>query len=248
MTTPPPLQSAIPYPLAPRALPGIQPLDPADWLLVDDAYAGQLAERRLLLRARRADVLQVLPGAEPAAEELRTVVLEHLRARADFDIDAGSVRCPDGHVVPLTDDPLGDLGAMVQEDFCLMEKPEGAGEHVLTAAVLCFPSRWTLAQKIGRPLMRIHAPVAPYDDDIGKRVQRLFDGVRAGRPLWRSNLIRNAGTALFNPAPEFHGQPTIPSPYLRSERQCILRLPATGAVVFSIHTFLVRAGSEIVGR
>jgi hypothetical protein len=30
-------------------------------------------------------------------------------------------------------------------------------------------------------------------------------------------------------------------PYLRSERQCILRLPETGAVVFSIHTTVIRA-------
>jgi len=29
------------------------------------------------------------------------------------------------------------------------------------------------------------------------------------------------------------------APYLRSERQSILRLPDTGAVVFSIHTYVV---------
>lgn len=236
----PPLQSAIPYDPTPRALPGIQPLDPEDWLRVDEAYAGQMAERLRLLDRQRADVLRVTPGAEPAVRELREVVLAQLRDRDDFDVTGDTVRCPDGRDVALTDAPLADLGAILQEDLCLLQKPEGAAEHVLTAAVLCFPSRWTLAQKIGRPLMRIHAPVGSYDDNIGKRVQRLFDGVRPGRPLWRYNVISDAGTQLYNPAPEFHAEEALPSPYLRSERQCVLRLPATGAVVFSIHTYLVR--------
>ena len=29
------------------------------------------------------------------------------------------------------------------------------------------------------------------------------------------------------------------APFLRSERQCILRLPQSGAVVFSIHTYVL---------
>ena len=34
------------------------------------------------------------------------------------------------------------------------------------------------------------------------------------------------------PRPRDHG-------YVRSERQCLLRLPQTGAVLFSIHTYVV---------
>jgi hypothetical protein len=33
----------------------------------------------------------------------------------------------------------------------------------LTAAILCFPASWTLAEKLGRPLGAIHGPVAGYD-------------------------------------------------------------------------------------
>jgi hypothetical protein len=50
-------------------------------------------------------------------------------------------------------------------------------EHVLTAAVLCFPASWHLADKIGRPLTTIHVPVKVYDETLARRVQRLFDGV-----------------------------------------------------------------------
>ena len=58
-------------------------------------------------------------------------------------------------------DPMGTLGHLVQEDLCLMEKR--GEEHVLTAAVLCFPASWRLADKIGRPLEAIHVPVPEYD-------------------------------------------------------------------------------------
>lgn len=128
----------------------------------------------------------------------------------------------------------------MQEDLCILEKPAGAAEHVLTGAVLCFPSAWTLAQKIGRPLMRIHAPVEEYDEGIGRRVQRLFDGVQVGRPLWRFNWLPTDDTALFRPKLEYADKIRAAGmAYLRSERQTILRLPRTRAVVFGIHTYMV---------
>ena len=47
-------------------------------------------------------------------------------------------------------DPLELAGLLVQEDLCIVQNDDNA--PVLTAAVLCFPSRWRLAEKIGRPL------------------------------------------------------------------------------------------------
>ena len=108
------------------------------------------------------------------------------------------VRRPDGVTVAIDRaDPLGTLGHLVQEDLCLMEKRNEA--HVLTAAVLCFPASWRLAEKIGRPLEAIHAPVPEYDPKLARRVQRLFDGVQPGRPLWRVNALRYADPALHQP-------------------------------------------------
>ena len=107
---------------------------------------------------------------------------------AGYVISAKEVRRPDGVRVPLDRaDPMATLGHLVQEDLCLMEKR--GQQHVLTAAVLCFPASWRLADKIGRPLTAIHAPVAEYDDALARRVQRLFDGVQPGRPLWRFNAL-----------------------------------------------------------
>ncbi|MGR3759662.1 heme-dependent oxidative N-demethylase family protein [Roseobacteraceae bacterium NS-SX3] len=240
------LQKTIPHnPLDPKKLPGIAPLAMEEWLRPDDAFAGQMAERERLLSAQRETVLQLEASAMPAAQELLRMVLDQL-----YPGSAGHVTRPDGASVALDwEDPLGTLGRITQQDFCILEKPEGSAEHVLTGAVLCFPASWKLSEKFMRPLTDIHVPVDSYDAAMAARVQRLFDGVQAGRPLWRFN-------ALWYEAPELH-QPRSQygrrdrdhldrAPYMRSEKQMILRLPQTRAVVFAIHTFVL--GREDVMR
>jgi hypothetical protein len=225
-------------------LPGVQPLDPLDWLRVDEAFAAQMAERERLLATRPGDVLACLPEGRAAAEELLDLVLAALAERADYAVGADAVRRPDGVTVPLDRAaPLATVGRLVQEDFCLLAK--SGDEHVLVAAVLCFPARWTLDQKIGRPLLRIHEPVASYDDGIATRVQRLFDGVQDARPLYRVNFLSYHDPALYQPRREEDPplRPEGPPGYVRSEIQTIRRLPRTGAVAFGIHTFLVPRGT-----
>ena len=225
-----------------RRLPGMRPVGADDWILVDEAHARQMALRDRFLAERRAEVVADLPEAREAAAEMLDLVLATLARRGDFEVRAQAVTRPDGVTVPVRhDDPFGTVGRLVQEDFCLLEKRGDA--HVLTGAVLIFPSGWTLAQKIGRPLMRIHVPVAAYDDDIGRRVQRLFDGLRPGRPLMRANLLWHGLPTLHQPRREGEPKPHAAegAAYLRSERQCLVRLPRTGAVLFTIHTTVVEA-------
>jgi dimethylamine monooxygenase subunit A len=227
-----------------RRLPGMRPVEPDAWLLVDEAYAAQMALRDRLLVERREAVLALLPEARDAAAELFDLVRAVLARRGDFAVGAGEVRRPDGRTVPLdAGDPLGTLGRLVQEDLCILQKQDD--EHVLTGAVLVFPSGWTLAEKIGRPLMRIHRPVADYDRDIARRVQRLCDGLAPGRPLMRANLLWHRDPALHAPRREGAPKPAGAGDrtYLRSERQCLLRLPRTRAVVFTIHTAVVDAAT-----
>ena len=221
-----------------RRLPGIQPLDPAAWLVRDEAYAGQMAERDRLIAEAPEAVHALLPEAEPAARELYARVLAEELPRRGFGMGPEAVTRPDGLRVPLDPErPLLTLGRLVQQDLCLMQR-RGA-EHVLTGAILCFPAGWTLAQKIGRPLVRIHRPVPGYAPDLAARVQRLFDAIRPETPLWRVNVLAYPAPELF--APRHEGDPLAdtPRPWIRSERQCLVRLPASGAVVFSIHTVVV---------
>lgn len=223
-----------------RRLPGIQPLDMESWLVRDEAFAGQMAVRDRLLVTRRDDVFRAEPGALAAAEELLALILSRLGN--GYEIGAGKVTRPDWVTVPLQGEhPLVTAGRMVQEDLCLLQQPEGADEHVLTAAVLCFPASWTLAEKIGRPLTAIHVPVTEYTGNMAARVQRLFDALHPDRPLWRANALLYHDPALYQPRREGdpRAAPEGRAGFLRSERQCLLRLPETRAVVFSIHTWVV---------
>ncbi len=221
-------------------LPGVLPVEGEDWLRVDDAFAGQMAERDRLIAGAPGAVHALLPGARPAAEELYATVLQRLGHVPGYAVAPGAVTRPDGVTVPLDPGaPLLTLGRLVQEDLCLME--QAGGEHVLTGAILCFPASWTLAQKIGRPLTGIHEPVAPYDEGIARRVQRLFDAIRPEQPLVRMNALVYDDPALHQPRLESERRPRpVERLYMRSERQCLLRLPVTGAVVFTIHTYIVR--------
>lgn len=223
-----------------RRLPGIQPLDMDDWLVRDEAFAAQMALRDRLIAERRDQVFRSLPGSDKAARELLELVLSRLGD--GYRIGAGGVTRPDGVTVPLDGDPpLITAARLVQEDLCLLEQPEGADEHVLTAAVLCFPASWTLAQKIGRPLTAIHGPVADYTGTMAARVQRLFDALHVDRPLWRANALLYHDPSLYQPRREEDPRkaPKGRAGYLRSERQSLLRLPQSRAVVFSIHTWVV---------
>ena len=217
-------------------LPGTQPCDADDWLRVDEVYAAQMAYRAQLLAERAEAVLYENDTTRAVAGEVLTEALKILPGLG-FSVQGDIVTCPDGRIVSLNRDcPLHTLGHLVQEDICVLEKR--GDEHVMTSAVLCFPANWRLAEKINRPLTGIHEPVDEYDANLARRVQRLFDGVQVGRPLWRFNKLPYLDADLHQPRKR---AVVDEMPYVRSERQCILRMPKSGAVVFTIHTFVVRA-------
>ena len=83
--------------------------------------------------------------------------------------------------------PLELAGRLVQEDLCLIEaSPDGPR---LTAAVLCFPSRWRLHEKLGRPLAEVHGKVPFYGDRLARPVDRFMAHVRTGHIAARAQLV-----------------------------------------------------------
>lgn len=223
-------------------LPGLSPVVPGDWFLADEAFAAQMAYRDRLIVNRRDTVHALDARARPAAVDLLETVLGEVLQKPGYSRASGAVIRPDGVRVNLDrDDPLVTAGRLVQEDLVLLEKPDGAAEHVLTGALLCFPASWTLAEKHRRPLAAIHLPVASYDANIAARVQRLCDGLQPGRPIWRANALVYADPELHQPRREGEARavPEGGGRWLRSERQVLARLPETGAVAFTIHTFVL---------
>ena len=206
-----------PYALSPPPKgPGLAPLASEDWIAPDERFAEQLAERRRLLDEVPGIVMAETPGSEPAQHELLGLV------------------AAEGRVPEMPDRaPLAALALMAQDDFCILQ-PGESGEYVLSAGIVCFPSRWSLAEKIGRPLTAIHAPVPVYDADLAMRVGRIFERIRVETPLWRMNWTVHGSPVLHQPraAPDDGGL------YVRVERQTFRRLPETRAVVFGIRTYV----------
>jgi len=223
-------------------LPGTQPLDPAQWLYVDDVFSEQMALRDMLLSERCEDVHAIRDEAEAAAREVLDHLLSALRSNPTYRIRQDEVLRPDGVSVAIDrTQPLRTAGRLVQEDLCLLQ-PDSTQTYHLSAAVLCFPASWTLSEKIGKTLVGLHNPIDAYSDDIARRVQRLFESIRPGMMLARSNALLYNTPMLHAPRREAeHDADGGPDGrYLRSERQALQRLPQTKAVLFSIHTFVVR--------
>ena len=228
--------------------PGVRPLDMADWLHRDEAYGEQMAYRDRLIDEERGVVFAAAPEAAGPAGELLDMVKDHLADAPDHHV-AGTLTRPDGAEVPLAGDhPLALLARMTQEDWCILWKPEDGDEHVLIGAALLFPSRWSLAEKMGKPLIAIHDRVPQYDGKLAPRVQRFFDAIQPGRALVRANWLVHTTPELHQPLTEAAKAKRDREPrdthYLRVERQTLIRLPHSGAVVFGIKT-VVTATSDL---
>lgn len=207
-----------------------------EWLLRDDVFDAQMAYRDHLLKTRRAEVFRATDASLPAQAELLDTVL----AEIGYDFDGDRITRPDGEVVTVgADQPIVTAARLVQEDLILMENL--TGEPELTAAVLCFPASWTLDEKFTRGLIGIHGNVDEYDEDVAKRVQRMFDAIRPEQPLWRANFMVYANPELHQPRLEgdSRADPSGDGQFARVERQTLRKLPKTRAVVFGIHTYVV---------
>ncbi|MEM9045050.1 MAG: DUF3445 domain-containing protein [Pseudomonadota bacterium] len=228
--------------------PGLSPLPPEDWIRLDPDFAAQMAYRAELIRERPGIVLAVEEGAEAAVAELYRFALAYLGGRHGYAFDGDRATRPDGGEVRCdASHPLETLGHLVADDLCVLLPDEASGEYALRAALLCFPSRWLLSEKIGRPLTPIHEPVPEYDDTLARRVNRVFEAIRPGRPMIRVNWLIHEMCELHLPLGENERMTFQADPeegiYLRTERQTLTRLPETGAVIFGIKTSICEIGA-----
>ncbi|MGH6899684.1 MAG: heme-dependent oxidative N-demethylase family protein [Geminicoccaceae bacterium] len=227
---------------------GIKALDLEAWIELDERFLDQLAERRRLLAERPAEVMAALPESRAGQRELLELLLDHLPERFPEHYRRRDGRIENRatgesfEIEAWAGAPLELAGRLVQEDLCLMQR-SGTG-YRLVAAVLCFPAHWRLADKLGRPLEAIHAPVPGFGERLAAPVDRFFGNIQVERPVWRVNWSLVDTPALFLP-PEHRGQSREVAAerageelWLRVERQTLRRLPRWGDVVFGIHTYV----------
>ena len=223
---------------------GLTSVAEPDWIEFDRHYPAHMAERRRLLRDHAPEVVEAIPGSEPMQAELLDTLADHLcqHRPAWFSRTGNTLR---NHLLneahSLDAPPLDLVGRLVQEDVCLL-RDEGDGTLTLVAAVLCFPSRWRLSSKMGRPLGAIHTPVPLYGDKLERPVDRFLSTLKQGRIAQRLNWSIMDDPTLFQPTG--HGVNDFATVVtadnagetlvMRVERQTFRRLPRTGAIAFGI--------------
>jgi hypothetical protein len=228
-----------------------------EWFEIDAHYPADIAERHRLLAERHDDVFGAELGSGPACVETLTTIVEHLtRVHPGwFTSDGTSIhnRLTGERWDIEAHDKLELAGRLVQEDLCLVEaSPDGPR---LTAAVLCFPSRWRLREKLGRPLADVHGNVPLYGERLARPVDRFMGHVRVGHIAARLNWSVMDDPALFQPTGKWRTahDATITEQnagdrlFLRVERQTLRRLPETGAVLFGIRVHVYPLGLAVSG-
>ena len=212
---------------------GTRQLGARPWLVVDEFRGEELALKQRLSGDRHEEVFAAQPDAVAPGSEVLALVANEYRAigfETDIDSPVGSGTTHGLH-------PLDAAGRMIQEDLCLLRRDDVG--WVLAAASLCFPSRWRLAEKMGRTLTEVHQPVDGYDPKLAGRVDSLFDRIDE-QMVWRRNWFIHPSDALFQPDRPPGGDPTISQDecearlVIRSERQTLRRLPESGWILFTV--------------
>jgi hypothetical protein len=246
---PPPERLLLPFGPGPfRMAMGLQAGRPDELLEIDEHYTAELAERRDLLATRHTDVFAAMPGTDAARTEVLDLLVSLLSRRypdwftRDGDRLHNHLTGETWNLAAPLHDPLDLAGRLVQEDLCIIDVNGPA--PVLAAAILCAPSRWRLAEKIGRPLALVHETVPLYADRLSGAVDRFMNALRAGRMAERLNWSVVDDGALFQAGGKHFGTAhndaiTVDnapaSLFLRVERQTLVRLPQSGCVLFAIH-------------
>jgi hypothetical protein len=131
------------------------------------------------------------------------------------------------------------LGRSWEPDFVILDR---SAPHQVRGGCVCFPSGWSLREKIGKSLFLTHAPVPGLNDDLGANISKLLSRIDAGQFFQRTNWGLT-GAAELDQHPR-HKIPAIaadPDPqrvHLRIEWQVLTAISAT-ALLFGIRVFHV---------
>lgn len=129
------------------------------------------------------------------------------------------------------------FGQIWEPDFLLL-RPDASQQFQLVGGCVCFPSSWSLAEKVGHPLDFIHRPVPGLNAQLGRSID-LFLSKLAPGPAW---LRHNWGLSR---SPELNQHPSRTLPrldesvalseiWLRVEHQALVALPSSCGVLFGI--------------
>ncbi|MCK0208344.1 DUF3445 domain-containing protein [Starkeya koreensis] len=224
---------------------GLAPLDLAEWIEPDPKLAATLAQREALIRDKRDVVLREEPSSRAAQAEALQLVVDHVTARFPdlYRLDGRTITVlPTGRSFDLDDPheaPLAIAGQLISDDLLILT-PSEAG-YRLTAAVLCFPSAWSLAERFGQTLDRLHENVPGYPSKLARVMNRIFENLKVDQPVWRVNWSIYPDDELHHPESKerprhWFDDPAnlAPEAFVRVERQALRRMPVSGDMLFAV--------------
>ncbi|MFF5011396.1 DUF3445 domain-containing protein [Streptomyces phaeochromogenes] len=235
---------------------------------VDDEYAAELAARERILAADPSR-LTVLPHMRPACwDALRTLLRELADLHPDAmelrrdgnhgdrfvwrnDLLGIEQRFRDGDDDSLPRGPLGFLGSQIQDDIVLLDQRDGS--LWADAGLVTFAADWSLRFDVGMRFLEVHGPVPRvHEEGIISRAERFLMRLEPGQEYRRTNWTMSVDRRLDQSTetyPEWGrdrrlvaGAPADELAnrlQLRVEVQHLIRLGASGAVLFLIRTYML---------
>lgn len=129
------------------------------------------------------------------------------------------------------------LGEIWEPDFLLLRANE-AGQFRLVGGCVCFPSSWSLAEKIGKPIHFIHGSVPGLNAQLGRQIDTFLAKLTSGAAWLRHNWGLSRSPELnqhpSRPLPRFDDSTTLEDVWLRVEQQALVALPTSGGVLFGL--------------
>jgi hypothetical protein len=228
-----------------------------------DEYLHIMTERRRILEADPSRV-QILPGMMPACWDLLMYYLRdlsvshpdvmHLEENGDVIRWRNDLLQTDqvftiGDEQSLPYDPMTFLGREIPDDLLLVK--ERGGQLYFDAGLVTFAAAWSVTFDVGMSFREIHGPVPRLTGEgITSRAEQFLMRLPADRVYRRVNWTLSASGSRkldisLEELPEWGTDiPRLVADrdfgklQLRIELEHFIRLPMSGAVTFSIRTFM----------
>jgi len=128
-----------------------------------------------------------------------------------------------------------------EPDYLLLTRENEAIR--LVCGCVCFPSSWSLEEKIGKPIEEIHEIVPALNSSIGRQIHTFLEKLKPGVCWTRSNwgLSRSAERNQHpkRKLPRLDENVGVDEVFFRIEEQSLVALPRTNGILFGIRIKVV---------
>lgn len=230
----------------------------------------------------RSSTLFVTPEATPAIIEFYEIVMKYLcdKYPTCFKRDGDTIHnLITDKTYPFTGtDPVKlqeYLVGNIEEDFIILlkdptrEDEENGTEYFFKGGIFAFAAGFNPRDRFNKPLSFVHGPIPGYEQKLKLSMNRFFNRLLPGQFVTRLNYSMQTHNKFYvDDANKGHNLPEgfVQEPlkyedldfenqvHYRSERQVLTKLPKSGAMVFTIRTYLLplaevkKEGREVCDR